>query len=339
MWRRCFLRNTLLALWMLPRDPLWSDDNRPGERPLIQKQPWIRFEIVLGRLVVAARQGGAWQVRQALHPEAIEGETLSLQTNLTGRPNVVLRYEQVDAQRTLTVEALERDRIEICCQPHDQSGGPAWRFCQIPHQPLHVHLGDESDGTVLSASSLWHLLWGEPTFAERCFIPILEYLRSDWQLRVQSERIVDAMVTRPRDDKQRMVRNQVANLVARLDAAKFLQRQQAERELVQLGIGTLSHLREIERQPLSREQRQRIQAVRQALTPLSADTPQRVASWLRDDRTAWLALLHHGEAETRLAARNQLEQINLVSIPFDPHGEEADRRRQLAELKAGRLLR
>ena len=333
MWRSAFL----LALWVLTPTILWGNEERPIQRPLIQMQPWIRFDLVMGRIIINPLQGGAWQVRQAAHPDAIEGESISLQVNLQPNTQITLRYEQVDANRILTVEAHDRERISIRYEPRTDVGGPAWRFDQVPNQPLWWDIGEEGATQRVSANSFWHLYLAEPHTTKQHLIPILEHLRADWQLASQSNRVAAALFTLPNEEQPLLMRSHVRGLVARLDAASFAERQRAERALRRLGIGALCYLLELEREPLSREQRLRLQAVRQHLTPTSSDTPQRIATWLHEDRLAWLALLNHAEPEKRSWARTRLEQIDLVTIAFDPHAAEADRRKQVAALKAASL--
>jgi hypothetical protein len=333
MWRSAYV----LALWVLTPTILWGGEERPIQRPLIQMQPWIRFDLVLGRIMIHPLQGGSWQVRQAAHPDAVEGESIGLQVLLQPRSQITLRYEQVNEHHTLTVEARSRDRISIRYQPRTEVGGPGWRFCQEPNRPLCWEIGEGGDAQRVSANSFWHLYLAEPQATQQHLIPILEHLRADWQLASQSDRVTAALFTEPQEDQPLLMRSHVRGLVARLDAASFAERQRAERELRRLGIGILCFLLEWEREPLSREQQLRLQTVRQHLTPASADTPQRIATWLREDRLAWLAVLNHVEPEKRSLARTRLEQIDLVTIAFDPHATESDRRQQLAALKAASL--
>src|SRR5436190_1897589 len=113
----------------------------------------------------------------------------------------------------------------------------------------------------------------------------------------------------------------------------FGDRQSADQALRDAGQPVLAFLRGQKLAELAPEQRRRIRAILADVADTGADSPERVADWLLDDRGVWLALLNRGELEHRIAAAEHLSKLCRRNLPFDPSASPESRQAQMADLR------
>ena len=109
-------------------------------------------------------------------------------------------------------------------------------------------------------------------------------------------------------------------------------------ELRKIGLGLLPYLDRLEPLNLNREQRARMLKIRSDLSPKTPDSPERIAVWLVEDESIWLALLDHDALAVREFATTHLSKRFPKSLRFEPSAGASVRADQIARLKT-RLLR
>jgi len=182
------------------------------------------------------------------------------------------------------------------------------------------------------APGFWHLMLAEPDVCRKHLLPVLESIRHNWGLETKTRQLEDALFAVARSGKLPDA-DRLRQLVRQLRHPKFERRQEADRQLRDMGQSVLAFLERLDEEALDAEQRTRIRRIKQALTVTDGDTPVRVASWLADSSHVWLALLDRADANKRSTAAKHLEMICGQPLPFDPLASEIDRRRQIDQLR------
>jgi hypothetical protein len=134
-------------------------------------------------------------------------------------------------------------------------------------------------------------------------------------------------------DDLTMDRAEVLQLVAQLRGPDYRKRQRAMRELSGYGLGVLPILDALDPESLDAEQRHRLAQVRAELRIAAGDSPERVASWLRCDRTMWLTLLASPEPKTSELASEHLSRLYARPISFAHVASDQDRARQIQRVR------
>jgi hypothetical protein len=296
----------------------------PSGPSLWVRTDWARLEIVGGRLVVQSRRCG--QCRLVVEPDDAFGQrqTLSIQV----QPAVVLVNYQFDDGRTqLALEVDERKHLTITrCQP---LAGQV-RFVQPASGPVTLEVG--LPATKYSAASLWHLLLAEPGVCQKHLLPMLGELRPHWRLMELAESMERALIAQAGADVHAQ-RRQWQAWVEQLASESFADRQAADVALRSAGQPVVAFLRQQNPTELDPEQRRRIAGILAEVCDGSADSPERVADWLLDDKAIWLTLLGRGEIDQRIAAAEHLSKLCRRSLPFDPSASPESRQAQLAVLR------
>jgi hypothetical protein len=96
-------------------------------------------------------------------------------------------------------------------------------------------------------------------------------------------------------------------------------------------------LQSIDVNELDAERRECIERLLDSLSTTADDMPERMALWLIDDPTIWLAILASDKLEHRRAAHEQLEKLLAMKIDFDPAADVVVRGPQIEALRR-RLL-
>lgn len=207
------------------------------------------------------------------------------------------------------------------------------RFAQQPGEWLLLELGEGEDKRSWSAPTLWHLLLAAPDVARDELLPLLGWLRPDWQLAEAASEIEAAMLTvasstRPSE------RHRWSALVTQLASPRFAERRAAFRQLRAVGQAVLPYLQSLPVEMLDAEQRAQ---VRRLVTQLGAyegeDLPARATTWMVEDPWAWYFLLGRDDpAVTRLAVA-PLSALLEVPVTFDPTATDSLRETQLEAIR------
>jgi hypothetical protein len=295
---------------------------------LVSKNRWARFELVLGRIRAVSLLGGQRQCVQNHGPADEISETLAINTDAE---IPVIRYELLDGVQSLRIEVIDQTEIEIVREARDGLSVPTVRYSQPTHGPVQLSLEQGEVSRTIEASSLWHVFLAEPELCREHLLPILQPLNPGWRLEEAIERTEARLCST--SDGETVPRKRVVQLIARIDAADFRTRRNADRELRALGVTILPYLHSLDSSRLTREQRLRVKRLRQEISDCVPDTPFRIASWLRHDECLWRAWEEHRDPQRRFLAQNQLAAIH--ADPAFERGSPGAKRR-MAQMQADR---
>ena len=327
MWQRMLLlllaAPVVLTAGMLPAQEACSSSSS-----LWVRTEWLRLEVIGGRLAVQSSRCG--QSRVCVEPAEGAGtrQTLSIQAQPTA---VVVSYTWENGQRQISLEVCERQHLTITRQSLDGAHPSQVRYRQPATGLVTLEIG-ENEPTKYAAASLWHLLLTEPVDCRQQLVSLLAELRPHWRLAEQAELIEGALLAQSGADV-RACRQEWQVLVDALASESFATRQAADLALRQAGQPVLAFLRQQNPAELDPEQKRRIRGIISELADGSPDSPERVAGWLLDDKTVWLALLGRGDLDQRTSAAEHLAKLCRRDLPFDPSGSLESRQAQLGVLR------
>jgi hypothetical protein len=292
---------------------------------LVANCPWYRLDVVSGKIQLVAVRLGHKAVLAA--EDASTGATESLHFSAVEFDAVSLRYQYADPHQQWLVEIENRRQVSIQRRPREGSDLAGLRFQQAENGGIRLSVDLPAGPSEVAARDLWHLLLEEPELSRQHLVPVLESLRPNWQLLGQSQQLETALVQLAASPRLREI-EPIQRLVDQLADPEFPRRQAADRQLRAMGQWGAAHLDRIDTRTLSAEQRLRVERIRQSLRLATGDTPRRVAVWLIDDLSVWLALLDRNEPQTRVAAAQHLAWLTGKPIDFDPLASADERQRQ-----------
>jgi hypothetical protein len=332
MWTRIVSLAALAALTLpgeatFAQQPGSSRCAHPPTGSLIGQVEWLRLSISGGRIALTSTRCG--QVSMTAEPAADNPVRQSL--SVDAQAGVLLAtYETTDDQAVITLIVDERKLVTIVRRPL-AGDAPELRYVQPASGPVQLAFSsDESRKT--SAASLWHLLLAEPA-ARQHLLPVLDQLAPHWRLPGQLTNIETSLASVAGTDTSAQ-RRQWQAWVDQLADPSFSRRREADQALRSAGQSVLAHLRQLDPAALDLEQRRRIRAIITAIADSSPDSPERVASWLADDKRVWIVLLARGDERGRQAAARHLSLLCGRPVAVDPAASDDQREQQLVELKA-----
>ncbi len=305
-----------------------GDQNEP--RSLFAKKHWVRFDLVLGRLTATQIRGGRQNCLLDASSTGGPRELLSV----TGESHApAVSYERTDRHQRLHVEILGRNRVTIRREAQPGSETVPLEFVQPQQGPVSLRLGAPNAVVAdVEAKSLWHLLLAEPVLCRHQLLPVLKLLRPHWRLMESAERIETSLL-RAAAEGDAVTLAHVRELVDALDQPQFQARRRADQQLRSLGILVLARLEQLDRTTLTREQRQRIERIERDLALMKVDSPERIAAWMLNDTSVWLAILSRGDVEAQQLAASRLAETEPTATQFDPRADAAQQRRQIETLR------
>ena len=325
MWQRIVsLSATLSLIFQAGILTGQQDHSSPPSASLWQQATWARLEINGGRIVVVptrCSQGGVLV-------EPAEGAESSQTLRLDVRPPAILvAYEWREGNKQLNLDLDSDGQLAIC------SSEAGTKVCY--RQPASGHVTFEVTTKTTesrSAPTLWHLLLTERDLCRQHLLPMMDRVRPSWRIEEQLAKIEQSLTSRAGADVLES-RRQWEKWVDQLASDSFAERQQADHALRAAGQSVLSLLRQLDMSQLDAEQRRRVRAILEDVADSNADSPERVAGWLLENKAVWLAILDRGEPEQRLTAAEHLGA--LVGKPvFDPQAPPDQVQAQLAALRA-----
>jgi hypothetical protein len=303
--------------------------SKAGPGSLWTSTPWLRLEIIGGRIAVASSRCGSH--RLTAEPENGGAARQSLLVQM-GPTVLTAQYEQLDEHSELTLDVDERGRLTICRRSEGDSTGTEVRYVQPATGEVTLSIGAQRPREY-KAASLWHLLLTEQDASREHLLPLLARLRPDWPAGEALTQIEAALVERAGEDPLPL-RRQWQTWIDELASESFARRQAADRALRAGGQPVLGFLREQSSAGLDPEQRRRIAGILSAAAASGADSPCRVADWLIADKRVWLSLMSRGELDQRIAAAQHLTKLCGRSLAYDPEASADLRQAQLADLQA-----
>jgi len=289
----------------------------------------LRFEVVLGRIISGTGTPSAVP-RPARNATAVK-ERLG-RVVVQGKP--VVSYELLGPDEQFSLKIVGRDQISIRRLPQGDSKTTAVRFTQEPHRPLSLSVGVKPRQEVYQAASLWHLLIGQREVCRQHLVPLLQPLRTDWNLLATADRIEEELLQRTAAG-QLAEQHRWRELVGQLASDRFSRREAADRQLRLAGRAAVGYLEQLDLGKLDAEQQYRIHRIIRTLPAATGDdTPGQVVPWLAPDPNIWLSLLVRDKQSTSRLAARELESLLGGPIRFDPAADPALRREQIDEIRA-----
>ena len=289
----------------------------------------VQFQVVSGRLLVTPRQPG----RSSTWTNSSRDRTERMQVNLTGgEPRI--EYELSTSGMRLTISVTGKTQIRIRRERREDATVVPFEFVQAPNGALSLAWGTESERREARAPSLWHLCFEEPEVCPKHLLPILEMLRSNWNLAETAEEIASELCQNAAL-QQPLPRQRWTSLVVQLGNERYSKRQAADRELRDAGQSIRAFLEGFDRKGLDAEQRHRMRRILKTLSRRGDnDTPEGVATWLAGDPRIWFGLLGDGDPSRRRLAAEQLARLLEEPIQFDADAEPMVRQQQIDELRS-----
>jgi len=251
--------------------------------------------------------------------------------NDTGEPSMT--YERSNSKEKLSIEITSGDHLRIRRVPKGHSEIVPMEFTQLPNENITLTLGSPEHQEVYRTVGLWHLLVAQPQRCKEHLIPLLEQLRSDWELADTISEVEERLLLGV-DGNAAAERARWAELVEQLGDDRFARREAADRALRAAGPAVLSYLRQLDFNQLDAEQQFRMRRIVEAVSwQTSEDSVEQIAVSLAGDPTVWLSLLGRPERATRQMAAQQLIALLGESIPVDPNADPASQQAQREELQ------
>jgi len=267
-----------------------------SETYLPSQLKWVNFELVMGRLSIGSVRYGSNKTRTLLNEKTGVRQVFSIGVDPRG---TTLRFELSRPESQLTVKVHQRGSAVITLVPIEDAAAitPVQAVRVQLDQPakgdMKLCIGSGAGAREYKAKSFWHLAVSHPEIVARHLAPLLETLRPGWDLNLAVKDLEHAVISAPAT--HRVDRRRAHTLVKNLALRSFRTRQEAYRELLDMGQGVLTYFDQLDTSALNREQRARISAIRRLLVVKTGDTPARVARWVYDDQHVWLALMQRSE--------------------------------------------
>lgn len=323
------LRSSLLVIgiMLVPIQASWSQEIQTSD--LIQRLNWIRFELVQGRIVTRdTRQGQSRSATVTNEKKKIREEvTLKI---VGGTPLFQYRYQ--DADQMIQIELINNHRLVIKRNPTATADWPSVEVQQPERGPLRMVVTQGPSSQVYTAKHLWQLMLSHPDPCRKHLYPLLELLRSDWQLEQWSEQVETSLIrmasyhTHPEYDH-------LQRLIVQLADPAFRIRQSADRQLRAMGQPVISYLNQLNTKNMTTEQRLRIRRICQSLTTRTGDTPEAVTAWLLSSPRIWFILMNRPENDIRKIAHQQLSRLVQKELTFTPTASLQQRQLQLGRIE------
>jgi hypothetical protein len=329
MWTRIVSLSAACTVTLYGAALLASEPEVKATPPgtLWSQTPWLRLEIVGGRVTVTSTRCGTH--RLAAEPSGSDvRESLAVQVEAG---TLTAQYEQLRPAGELTLAVDARERLCIVRRHSTDGATVEVRYEQPATGEVTLLVGGQQPQRF-AAASLWHLLLVEHEITSEHLLPVLAEMRPNWQIVDQLADAERALIERAGQEVL-PERRQWRTWVDQLASDSFVERQAADRALRTGGQSVLGFLRQLEASELDPEQERRIAGI-VAAAAKEPDSPSRVAEWLLADKRVWLGLISGGEVDQRIAAAEHLSRLCGRALSFDPQASADLRRVQLAELRA-----
>lgn len=323
------LASFAIAIFLFSCGQAWSQP-----RPLPAEVRWVEFGVVLGRVRIVETRSR--QNRRSSTNDPAEGSTESLVLWMHENQPAV-RYEYSTPEQVVSIDLEGGCHLRIHREPVGNSGLARVEFHQPASGKVRLQIDDGVEVRSFEADDLWLLLLAHSEDCAEHLIPLLERLRPHWRLLERSDEI-NELIFSTADRYLVVERSHWEKLIEQLDSAQYSERRAAQRCLRSAGNSVLPFLRDLDGARLSTEQRHRIGAIVRGLEVPTIDTPQRTASWMREDPSVWIEYLNQSDPHRRVMAVHRLGLLLQTPIAFDPLGSESVRRQQV-ELIRSRWVR
>jgi hypothetical protein len=305
-----------------------------GSPPLFQQMVGVRLRlsVISGRItnIIGFPYGNTSQSNPT-----IGASRDSLKEQLNVRSNTVtgsLNYERTSPAIDFSLEVTSEGRFAFRYVGKDAGKQTVVQFQQVADDPLTLTVQEGGQQQVYRGPTLWHLVIGCQEPCRRHLLPLLDQLRpqrtfTQDAVNIESELLKEAA-------EKRRDRKQWATLVTQLGDERFANREAADRQLRNGGLGVVSYLRQLDLARLDAEQQFRIRRILKSVgKQTDDDTPVQAASMLAEDPAVWASLLSRPEVATRRVAADQLAAILGEPLRIDPTAEPATQQFELEQLR------
>jgi len=280
---------------------------------------YIHVGMVGGRVAATAAFSGRSFTSNTQSEERQE----NLRVDMTGQAPGV-DYQLTTKTFKVSVELTNGTQLKIVRSPLNGGTMKALEFNQPPEGRITVKIGDGAEAKSYEADSLWHLMTAEPDLAKNDLEPLLRLLRPGWSLSSITKSIEESLFKQA-GATMNFDRRAWGALVAQLGSKKYVDREDADRRLRELGQTVVPFLRNLNSSQLDPEQAFRIRViVRRYQSDEKDDSPETAAGWLAADPEIWYALAVRSPENRREAIREQLERIlgESTTLDADAKGEK-----------------
>jgi hypothetical protein len=237
----------------------------------------------------------------------------SLKVDMNGAAPAV-DYQLTTDGFKVGVQLTAGNDLHIVRTPTNGSSAVLFELHQPAEGRVTVIVGDEK----LQADSLWHILLAKPELAKNELEPMLRLLRPGWPL-VSQARAVEEALYKQVDATAKFDRKAWSELVTKLSSGKYLEREEADRRLRELGQAIVPYLKNLNPSQLDAEQMFRIRAIaRRYESEENEDNADAAAGWLAADAEIWYVLASRADASQRALVKTQLERILGEAVELDP---------------------
>lgn len=256
----------------------------------------------------------------------------NLRVDMTGgAPGV--DYQLTTKTFKISVELTNGNQLHIVRTPLAGGKMKALDFNQPAEGRITLKVGEGDEVKTYEADSLWHLMTAEPDLAKNDLEPLLRLLRPGWSLSSITKSIEESLFKQA-SNTANFDRRAWASLVAQLGSTKYVEREDADRRLRELGQTVVPFLRNLSGSQLDPEQAYRIRViVRRYQSDEKDDLPDTAAGWLTADPEIWYALAVRSPASRREVIREQLERILGEPTKLDTDAQGEKLAAQLAEIR------
>jgi len=191
---------------------------------LLSRTKWLQLEVVGGRIVVRTSRCSQSRHEAEATPTPDSRQTLSVDPLPGG---VTLRYEETAAGTRLLLEVSSQGQVTI--GRWGQAADAEVRYVQPPTGPVKLTLGGEHPRGC-SADNFWQLMLLHRNESREHLLPLLTWLRSDWELASQLDLVEAALIQQAGCDVLAQ-RRQWQREVDGLSSPSFARRQAADQAL------------------------------------------------------------------------------------------------------------
>jgi len=231
-----------------------------------------------------------------------------LTIDLTGNAPSI-DYELSTQDFRVIVDMDEGNVLRILRTPQADGKSTRFDFRQPSEGKLTVTIGENPPERIYQADSVWHLAIAEPEMTRTELEPLLRLLRPGWPL-VSEATAIEQALFKQIDVSRGFDRQSWSVLVAQLRSHSYVERNEADRRLRELGQVVVPYLRNISNAELDAEQNYRIRTIiRRYGSGATEDSPETASTWLAADPEVWYALAARTDAKHREAARAQLAML------------------------------
>lgn len=274
---------------------------------------WVKFRVAAGQIYVVNTSYRESKDYETGNPLVGEAEKFAM---IVSARDTILNYERTTPDERLTASFGTGGELTIQRQQLGARAHTPFTFTQRRDEGMRLAVGEGKSQQIFRGRTLWHLILLAPTPTREQLVPVLESLRPGWQLQATAAELETALVAAANSGKV-PDREAWAKLVEQLGSDRFTDRRAAERQLREAGPPVVAYLQSIEVDRFDAERRQRVDRLLESLSTTADDMPQRIAMWLVDDPTIWVAILASSEVEHRRTAHAQLEKLLAMKIEFD----------------------